>query len=99
VNRFFEVANSGFCTSDKESSAIVLRNFLLSPAKYDGKISTGAGGQYQQKRYFEVCVRAIMDFAAERPRKLFYTSRTETPHEKYLKENAFKGCYVPCLKF
>ncbi len=90
VNRFFEVANSGFCASEKESAAIVLRNFLLSPAKYDGKISTGAGGQYQQKRYFEVCIRAITDFAAGRPRKLFYTSRTETQHEKYLKENAFK---------
>ncbi len=94
VCRFFSIANSGFCTSDRDTSAIVLRNFLVSPTQYDSKISIAAGGQYQQKRYFEVCIRAIKDFSCGRPRKRFYADRTETAHERNLKEHAFIGIGV-----
>lgn len=88
VCRFFEVVNTGFMADANESPAIILRNFILSPAKYEKLFNVGHGGGYFQSRLFDVCIRGISDFSV-RPRTKFYSNRDKTELEMYMKSNAF----------
>ena len=72
--RFFEIFRTGIYKTDKEMSAIVLRNDFLG-----GKIIyAGSSGRSNHAITAERCVeRAIFDFCKGRVRKLSYNSCTE----------------------
>ena len=71
--RFFEIFRTGIYKTDKEMSAIVLRNDFLG-----GKIIYAGSGFNSYAPHAERCVeRAIFDFCKGRVRKLSYNSCTE----------------------
>ena len=66
LRQFFTIVNTGFYNNARETSAIVLRNYLLKD--YHGMNASS------KKALFETTVSAIMDFMAMTPRKRPYRS-------------------------
>ena len=87
--RFFKVANTGLAESSLESSAVILRNFIMAPSKYDSL--AGSYGYYLRDRIFEVSLLAIHDYVESKPRTTMYSTRESTKYERFAKENLFKG--------
>lgn len=86
--RFFKVANTGLAESSLESSAVILRNYIMTPSKYDSL--AGSYGYYSKSRMFEVTLLAIKDYEDAKPRTKMYSTREATKYERYAKDNLFR---------
>lgn len=77
IATFFDVANRGFSVSAEQTSAVVLRNYILQ--KYSG------GGRKDREDLFKVTCFALKDFANGRPRTRLYELKNSTPFWGYVK--------------
>lgn len=78
LERFSYVVNTGFASSEKESAAIVLRNFLLDSKN---SVKSNAGGYTWQNLIILVTDKALTDFLCRKTRKKSYKiSKDDSPY-------------------
>lgn len=75
IDRFAEVANTGFYSDDTESAAIAFRNTMISTER-------AMHGEVSQKLIMDACANALTDFVNRQGRRLRYTN----PKNKYFPE-------------
>lgn len=75
LDTFSRVVNTGFYDGNKESAAIVLRNYMEK--EYTGKSSE------DRRAAFNMCLNAIKDFTEGRGRKIKYDVLKEPPFWRY----------------
>lgn len=79
IDRFFDIANSGYYESKEDTAAVAFRNFMIENRNVSG------GGRGFQDIVFHVCAKALSDFLARKKRTKRYTG------DEYAKFDAVMG--------
>ena len=69
IDRFFDIATSGFYTDNKETAAIAFRNYVIG-----GKSQVWLSKRYRMTD-FDACCKAFTDFVGGKPRKKPYNEK------------------------
>ena len=81
TSEFCKVVNTGFCETDKQYSAIVLRNFLLQ--------NDTTGSNAKRIQCFRIAVLAIEDYVAGIPRRRMYDTNKTSKYYSAVRQGVF----------